>query len=1006
MYSRMHFYLPSFVLLLILHAASLAFAADVPANADFDQGDTSPVAWTLSGGQGRWIDRQVLEVTGSGNDSNHWRTDYPFAPGGLYRFKMLARSPNGGGSAISGPSFANRDYGLSSNWNWYGHVFRASDDTSGSYLRLGQWHAVGPLQFDAVRLAPVMPIYKTVGSVQLGDGESIAAGRYAFAGSFAHEGSNFHRPLISATADFNSDRWCFGGKQQITYRFTVPGCSFRSGKVAFEVNHYGRGGCVAEISRDNVAWRSIATRDGLGHADADVPADLLPAETLYLRLRCATDDSYFQVNGITFTGDLTGTVPDAVGRTDFAEIDIAGKLLAVESMAIDDSSEPSRPTIRLTAKNLGSDTAKVTLTTQAVPQRHKTDGQDGPTASGEPVGITPGQTHTFVAAIPLEHCGVYELRLVLRAANDEQLAMSLPWTLPNYYETGYGQKIQGIAGPTDLWWCDATWKVNPQRPSPEETSPAATMSAARNDHEAVQIVVRPATELKQLTAVAGALAGPNGATIPAEDVQVLRVYYHTVHTPTDGTSVVGDWPDALPPLDKPLDLPAGKNQPLWILVHVPKDAKPGDYTGSITLKAEGWSAAVPLRLHVWNFALPETNHIETAFGLNMANPFRYQQIKSEADKRRIVDMYLQSFADHRISPYNPTPLESIHVKFVPEADPPRAELDFADFDAAMSRSLEKYHFTNFVLPIHGMGGGDWTGRGPEPKIGEFGENTPQYQAMFSSCVKQLEAHLREKGWLNMAYTYWYDEPSPDVFPYVRNGMERLKKYAPGIQNMLTKEPHDELGNAIDIWCPLTPEYRNDVAQKRRAEGNRFWWYVCCAPKAPFCTLFVDHPATELRTWLWQTWQHDVVGILIWESAYWTPQGDPQNPYQDPMGYVSTTKPEQKQYWGNGDGRFLYPPLCAATPGLSGNDPVIEPPVSSIRWEMLREGIEDYEFLWLLRDLIDKKRASLTPEQVKTYQSLLEVPEAITSDMTTFTVDPKPIYARRAAIAEAIEQLIQ
>ena len=92
------------------------------------------------------------------------------------------------------------------------------------------------------------------------------------------------------------------------------------------------------------------------------------------------------------------------------------------------------------------------------------------------------------------------------------------------------------------------------------------------------------------------------------------------------------------------------------------------------------------------------------------------------------------------------------------------------------------------------------------------------------------------------------------------------------------------------------------------------------------------------------------------------------------------------------------------PGTSGDKPVIEPPVSSIRWEMLREGIEDYEFLWLLRDLIDKKRASLTADQVKTYESLLQVPESITSSMTSFTTDPAPIYARRAAVAEAIEQL--
>ena len=212
--------------------------------------------------------------------------------------------------------------------------------------------------------------------------------------------------------------------------------------------------------------------------------------------------------------------------------------------------------------------------------------------------------------------------------------------------------------------------------------------------------------MKQLTAAAGALSGPGGATIPAESIQLLRVYYHYVHTPRASCAGPPDrayspdwWPDALPPLTKPLDLPAGKNQPLWVLIHVPKDAPAGDYAGAVALKAEGWSAVVPLRLHVWNFALPERNHVETAFGLNLSTVFRYHQLKTDADKRRVVEMYLQNFADHRISPYDPTPLDPIRVKFVPEADPPRAELDFSAFDAAMSRALAKFHFTNFMLPL-------------------------------------------------------------------------------------------------------------------------------------------------------------------------------------------------------------------------------------------------------------------------------------------------------------------
>ena len=71
-----------------------------------------------------------------------------------------------------------------------------------------------------------------------------------------------------------------------------------------------------------------------------------------------------------------------------------------------------------------------------------------------------------------------------------------------------------------------------------------------------------------------------------------------------------------------------------------------------------------------------------------------------------------------------------------------------------------------------------------------------------------------------------------------------------------------------------------------------------------------------------------------------------------MSYVSGygVPAGTKNFWGNGDGRFLYPPEEAAVPGRSGPGAVLRPPVSSIRWEMLGEGIEDYEYLQLLRDL--------------------------------------------------------
>jgi hypothetical protein len=175
-------------------------------------------------------------------------------------------------------------------------------------------------------------------------------------------------------------------------------------------------------------------------------------------------------------------------------------------------------------------------------------------------------------------------------------------------------------------------------------------------------------------------------------------------------------------------------------------------------------------------------------------------------------------------------------------------------------------------------------------------------------------------------------------------------------------------------------------------------------------LFIDHPGTELRVWLWQTFKRKIDGILVWQTNYWTSAAaypdpeNPQNPYEDPMGWRSgySTPKGVKKPWGNGDGRFIYPPLAAAD--ANPPQPVLEGPVDSIRFEMLRDGIEDYEYMAVLSRLLERKKHEIADRQFKKYSKLLEVPESITRDMTHFTKDPAHIEAHRDKIARAIAVL--
>ncbi len=983
-------------------------------NPDFTQGDDAPTGWTLSGGQGRWVDRGVLEVSSPGSGSNHWRADCRFEPGKLYRFTMRARGTTGRGCVTSGPEFANCDHRVTDEWRDYGQVFRVPDDVEDSYVRLGQWETKGTVEFDRVRLVPVLPAHLQAGDLTLGEGEMIRDGLYTFTGRFSWEGGNYHRPLDSATARFNSNRWCFGTGDQVTYRFELPGHKLTGGELSFNVCWHTRGACTAQVSADGKTWHALATQDAVGAAQAELPQSLLPAASLLVRLQAAADTASFQVDRIGLSGRLDGAPCHAVGETLFAEIQEAEPQIGFESLALKRTTG-GVPILQVRLRNNGRqavciDDIQVRAAPDAYEMEHLAAGTDirpGKSVAEEFALLgAPGQNRLQIefrgAARKLGANGEMETVPLDRAA-----ALAVTFNTPEYYRIDYGELLD-TPGDGAVWWCPATHKIPPHH-FPMGSGRQASFSAARNDREAVQIVVRPKEDLHGLAAQAGPLAGPGGAAIPAEAIRVLRVAYHFVEHPTDRTGVRDFWPDALPPLDRPIDVPAGQNQPLWVLVHVPKDAKAGDYQGTVSLKAEGFSAEVPVKLHVWDFALPDRNHLETAFGLKPEMINRYHQLKTEDDKRRVWDMYLRAFSEHRLSPYDPVPMDPIRVQLKPEADPPAAEVDFSAFDPAFARALDEYHFNTYRLPIRGMGGGTFHAR-HEPSIDGYGADTPEYQAVFSSYVGQLESHFREKGWLDIPYIYWFDEPAPKDYEFVRSGFERLKRSAPGLRRMLTEQPEEELAGPVDIWCPVSHHYDQDASEACRARGERFWWYVCCGPKAPYCTLFIDHPATELRVWLWQTWQRRIGGILVWTSNYWTssaayPDGA-QNPYEDPMGWRSgySTPKGEKRPWGNGDGRFLYPPEAAAMPGLAGPDPVVAPPASSIRLEMLREGIEDWEYLYLLRELIKKCKAAGTQQDLAPYEALLEVPESITRDMTTFTTDPKPIYARRKQIAEAIERL--
>jgi len=263
------------------------------------------------------------------------------------------------------------------------------------------------------------------------------------------------------------------------------------------------------------------------------------------------------------------------------------------------------------------------------------------------------------------------------------------------------------------------------------------------------------------------------------------------------------------------------------------------------------------------------------------------------------------------------------------------------------------------------------------------------------------------------YASYWESPEislePDsVYALRMDGFERLKRVAPHIERMLTEQVEDALASGPNLYCPMISTFQPARAAVRREEGDRSWWYVCTVPKEPYPGLFIDHPGVDMRVWLWMTWHYNLDGVLVWATNYWTSPGSfpdkPQNPYEDPMGWVSSKGPDIRSPWGNGDGRFFYPPLAAAD--ASPPDPVIEPRVPAQRVAMLSDGIEDFEYLTMLARLIEESGETLSGAQRETMEGLLQVPDTIFTSRVDYNFDPTPPEERRAKIARGIEFLLQ
>ena len=483
----------------------------------------------------------------------------------------------------------------------------------------------------------------------------------------------------------------------------------------------------------------------------------------------------------------------------------------------------------------------------------------------------------------------------------------------------------------------------------------ARLALAKNEDEGLQVLVIPLWEaLNDVQVLVTDLEGPGAARIDAGNMKIHPVGYTF-------TKYFGDaWvPDIL--LDNEPFRVEGHIQPVWVSLHVPPETEAGVYAGDIRVSANGTTYAIKLTVEVYDFALPRQCTFRIVGHLNLGSLDTYHPA-SHTRLNRLA--YYDTIVKRRV---NPVGLYS---------DQPEPPLEYLPF--CMTRGQNAITLAGFKAT-----------------------------ASESPGRKQYYESVRARGWEDNLLLYISDEMGNSAAAHgaIQNTAQAFRALYPGVKTCgAATAPYPGLVGAIDVWIPFFGIFGGSYfdgenrarCQERIAAGDDVWGYVCCDPRPPWPNLMIaGHAGITPRIIPWMFWREGLSGFLYYYINNWMGEDQPGGINVPVESLTARNGPflAWNTYALNGDGMLIYPG-----------------PHSSTRLENLRDGVEDYEYLAMLRRLIDGKREKLSEALRAQAEQCLVIEEAIIPKLVAnprvcrYTEDVADLYRKREQIARMIEKL--
>jgi len=476
-------------------------------------------------------------------------------------------------------------------------------------------------------------------------------------------------------------------------------------------------------------------------------------------------------------------------------------------------------------------------------------------------------------------------------------------------------------------WPEVVWPNTV--PRAEELGAEVRIFASPGEHEPVTFCVHLLRDVGDFELVSTDI-GP----VAADSIDIRHVRYMRARPNYVGMGRYHVVPDVLEPMwmfhrrdihdpAAPVGLEAGATHRFWLTLHVPEDAEPGVYEGTVTIRDDrGAEGRVPVRLRVLPIELQDDP--AKIYGMYYRHPLdNWSRAEDEVSKQHFLrraelehqDLVAHGMRNVVLSAWCPAANED--GEFEADWTVLQAKLDMA----------ERYGFTPPYAASINAGGiyRKYVGESWGSHTDNAQTPPPEYAEELTAMTRFIEGEREKYGWPEFLY-YPIDEPGRDdaSIELVRVTMEAIR--AGGGPTYLTADPTHEqfqrLMPVIDVWCtqPFLPD-RETVVADMAARDVQYWCYPnkSCGEN--------DHTTVRgaRMTYGFGFWRSGFVTLIPWIYSSTT---------SDPLNYLTG----------------------AAMDFLIRHEPD-GTPMSVTLWEAYREGHDDYRYVYTLEQLIAKARAS-------------------------------------------------